>query len=571
MESIVKINYGKKGQYPEVYIDGEIISKTSLLSAIIYNDIFAWAEKFFGCVDDEIYAPYKVVVTGHPYHFIALNSVKDKSEFCQNIEFVENKHEIPVAEKFRFAKEQAEKYGVQDAMLETRLAFNSETPDEFISLGVDSAAIVSEKTNYVLLRAGETASQPYKYRIYLGDKNCVSKKGANYDLFVTEKTFPVLLDYLNVYHVMLPYVDKFFDEIRLKDLDECARLQLEAYLEEEYRVFIGGLPDTMECGNEYVLDYQVFPSSFAPLNLSVKSDNVNVAECRANVIIPKESGTFTASLVGCGTVYFKQNVNVVKHNFVTTITLVVPTLLLNIDDTLDFRCIVSPQDAEDADDVKFTVSDESIAVISGRNQVYALAPGRVKVTARTSHAEKSFYLDVLPRVADLVLSDSQITLPYGAEAFVECAIVPYNASPKPVVTWKTSDTSIAEVVTTSEYGCKITSKGFGTCTVTCCVKDTKIEKSIEIKTPKHGCYIATSVYGSYDCPEVWVLRRYRDEKLAKSAFGRAFIKTYYFCSPKVVSMFGKQKWFNRFWKKALDKKVNKLKSKGYDETPYKGN
>ena len=31
---------------------------------------------------------------------------------------------------------------------------------------------------------------------------------------------------------------------------------------------------------------------------------------------------------------------------------------------------------------------------------------------------------------------------------------------------------------------------------------------------KAGCYVATSVYGSYDCPEVWTLRRFRDEVLA---------------------------------------------------------
>ena len=35
-----------------------------------------------------------------------------------------------------------------------------------------------------------------------------------------------------------------------------------------------------------------------------------------------------------------------------------------------------------------------------------------------------------------------------------------------------------------------------------------------------GCYIATSVYGSYDCPEVWTLRRFRDEYLKGSVYGR---------------------------------------------------
>ncbi len=87
-------------------------------------------------------------------------------------------------------------------------------------------------------------------------------------------------------------------------------------------------------------------------------------------------------------------------------------------------------------------------------------------------------------------------------------------------------------------------------------------------TEKKGCYIATSVYGSYDCPEVWVLRRYRDNDLDNNIFGRVFIKSYYALSPTVVKLFGKTKLFNNFWRKRLDKKVQKLKEKGYKDTPY---
>ena len=38
-----------------------------------------------------------------------------------------------------------------------------------------------------------------------------------------------------------------------------------------------------------------------------------------------------------------------------------------------------------------------------------------------------------------------------------------------------------------------------------------------------GCYVATAVYGSYDCPQVWTLRRFRDDTLAETWYGRAFI------------------------------------------------
>lgn len=86
---------------------------------------------------------------------------------------------------------------------------------------------------------------------------------------------------------------------------------------------------------------------------------------------------------------------------------------------------------------------------------------------------------------------------------------------------------------------------------------------------KKGCYIATSIYGSYDCPEVWVLRRFRDYKLDKSIMGGIFIKLYYFTSPIFVKIFGKTTVFKRIFKKILDKMIVKLKKDGYDSTPYK--
>lgn len=85
---------------------------------------------------------------------------------------------------------------------------------------------------------------------------------------------------------------------------------------------------------------------------------------------------------------------------------------------------------------------------------------------------------------------------------------------------------------------------------------------------KKACYIATAVYGSYDCPEVWVLRRYRDNNLMTRPLGKLFVKVYYAVSPTVVKLFGDQKWFNRFWRKFLDKKVQKLKKAGFSDENY---
>lgn len=90
----------------------------------------------------------------------------------------------------------------------------------------------------------------------------------------------------------------------------------------------------------------------------------------------------------------------------------------------------------------------------------------------------------------------------------------------------------------------------------------------EYTPPSGGCYVATCVYGSYDCPQVWTLRRFRDNTLSLSPFGRAFIRMYYTISPMVVKCFGSYRWFHKLFKKPLDKWVKTLNSNGVENTPY---
>lgn len=81
------------------------------------------------------------------------------------------------------------------------------------------------------------------------------------------------------------------------------------------------------------------------------------------------------------------------------------------------------------------------------------------------------------------------------------------------------------------------------------------------KTENEGCYIATCVYGSYDCLEVKILRNFRDCSLRKLWYGKLLIRCYYATSPTLVKMFGNTKWFKKVWKLILDKMITILKEK----------
>ena len=89
------------------------------------------------------------------------------------------------------------------------------------------------------------------------------------------------------------------------------------------------------------------------------------------------------------------------------------------------------------------------------------------------------------------------------------------------------------------------------------------------ETKRGGCYVATAVYGSYDCPEVWTLRRFRDDTLDRTWYGRAFIRTYYAISPTLVRWFGACGWFQRLFRAPLDRLVARLHRRGVQDTPYR--
>lgn len=93
-------------------------------------------------------------------------------------------------------------------------------------------------------------------------------------------------------------------------------------------------------------------------------------------------------------------------------------------------------------------------------------------------------------------------------------------------------------------------------------------KPDQSKSKKPGCYIATCVYESYDCPQVWRLRRFRDQSLRPSLLGRLFIRIYYAVSPALVLRFGQSQRFRACWKWALDHLLRHLQRKGVPDTPY---
>lgn len=85
--------------------------------------------------------------------------------------------------------------------------------------------------------------------------------------------------------------------------------------------------------------------------------------------------------------------------------------------------------------------------------------------------------------------------------------------------------------------------------------------TVPLPTKKSGCYIATAVYGSYDAPQVCVLRNYRDNTLMKSMVGRLFIKMYYQFSPPIARLLINSRQTNAIVRYILDRLIRLLSGK----------
>lgn len=97
----------------------------------------------------------------------------------------------------------------------------------------------------------------------------------------------------------------------------------------------------------------------------------------------------------------------------------------------------------------------------------------------------------------------------------------------------------------------------------------EFEEMVESETLQKkpgGCYVASAVYGSYDCPEVWVLRRFRDETLMRTSVGRTFVRFYYALSPLAVKAGGSG--LRILLRPTLTRIVDRLRAKGVSDEPY---
>lgn len=580
MNNVVEIKYGKCEIYPKIFINDEPISRYMSLSEYIYEDIFCWADNFFDIMDLELKENYSVSLVGHKFHEIILREAMSRSQYCKELIFEENQYRIPLKEKYRYALTLNDRYALIPEYVSQDIKFICMDLEKIEALNIMGLKIAKFHSDYSIgFDDDEIIDPTVKYVVLLSDKVRMIRGREQIKLYVTTDVLPYLIDYFNTYHVYIAAIENIFSKMVLRSFDnDATMIEFDAYSKDRYRLLLNDIPRRIESGFVFEIKYDYFPKCFEKPQIKISTNNPSVLAWENNLLIAKDIGTCTLSITDeSGDIYEMQQIDVFRHNYITDISFELPVEFIKVGDKVSFKAIITPSDAEDIKEIVYSVSDESVASVNDAGQISALAAGSVCITASTPRLERRFYVDIFNAPTGIIVSNEEITLSHPSEFTVSYSIIPKNVPNDTVVSWIVSNESVIRIKENDSSKCVIESVGAGTVTLMCRIEGTDISKRIKVtvsdskskaKAKSKGCYVATAVYGSYDCPQVWVLRRFRDNFLDKHWMGRRFIDAYYAISPKAVALFGKHKWFNNFFKKRLDKLVACLQSRGYEETPY---
>ncbi len=150
---------------------------------------------------------------------------------------------------------------------------------------------------------------------------------------------------------------------------------------------------------------------------------------------------------------------------VSSITVEPEEIRLLIGDSAKATAYVSPDEAS-IKDVTWVSSNESVAIVDGDGEVFAVGTGKAKITAISQDGNNvrgscSVYVTPVISIKSLKINSSEISMLTGKSRQLSVRITPTNTTES--VTWYSTDTSIVNV---DENGI-ITTVGAGTADVVC--------------------------------------------------------------------------------------------------------
>ena len=232
---------------------------------------------------------------------------------------------------------------------------------------------------------------------------------------------------------------------------------------------------------------------------SMLGRNVGDASITAYMLIGDDHGGSMEHLDAWEVAEFGQlTVHVVddtEANPATNIEITGDATSVALGSTLQLSAAITPTDADNADELVWSSSDEAVATVDETGKVTPIGLGKTTVTAALGSLSDTYEVTVVPQAipaTDVTVSDAPTSLKVGETAQLSASVVPADATDK--VVWSSSD---AAVLVVDQSG-MVTAAGNGTARITAAAGGVSASTaSINVTTPVSGVTLGTSSLDVY--------------------------------------------------------------------------
>lgn len=178
-----------------------------------------------------------------------------------------------------------------------------------------------------------------------------------------------------------------------------------------------------------------------------------------------------------------------ESNPVTSIKISAPSSEVEMGSVLQLSAAVAPEDADNADELIWTTSDEAVAEVDDAGKVVPIAPGTATITATVGSVSDSFAVTVVAPEPEtsIELTAVKTTMIAGDTQKVSATVVPADKIDE--IVWSSSDNRVLSV----DQGGTVTAVGNGVASVTASIDAVSASTDpITVTTPVSGIGLDSS-------------------------------------------------------------------------------
>lgn len=454
-------------------IEDKPLSPYSELNNYMKEPFLKWAYKFIETTERELNDDFNLIVIGEEFEVGFLNDMQKEFESCVSYEKDSFQINYTVDERYNLMIELASKYGVNFDSSNYKMPTFSEVSNKIESTfitdsQIENAAlfITNNKENIGNMLGGNSI----KIVVVISDITKVTCAGnMQYVWEIEESRLSEVIKSITDRFVKIPLIIDLAKQLEMKkiSMEEVDAEKLVIATAIDMFVIVDDIKD-IELGQTYEPTFRTVPDGEELPALRMVSSNPNIVSINGNLLSANEIGHVTIEFYKAEEIipFARKEISTYRDNFVKKIELALTEKSIGISKKQQINIVLVPEDADDINNVKWSVDNQEIAEINNDGVIFTKKDGRVIVTAETTNVKESIEVEILPNISEIRLSETIIEFYVGQTKPINAHVEPRNAYNN-TFEWKTSDKSVAVVEKLDDETEVIKATGIGECVITC--------------------------------------------------------------------------------------------------------